>query len=387
MRIAFLTTDNREHWKRYGETLPIIPPSQEPLLDGFSRIPGIEVHVISCARQEMESPAKLGENIYFHSLLVPKLGWGRSLFLGCARAVRHKVRELDADVVHGHGTERDCAVSAVFSGKPNVLTLHGNMRRLARMSSARPLSPLWVSARLEALVLPRTDGVICLSRHTQRLVEANARRTWLLPNAVDRRYFSVRSTIGTGTPELLCISNVNPLKNQCHLIEVADRLVEEHPFRLLFLGNVSPDDYGARFIEMIEARSWCEHHGYIGRDELGSFLARAYLLVHPSLEDNCPMAILEAMAAGVPVIANRIGGIPDLVEEGETGFLCDQGDGNGDLLERSLKRLLASRAERDSLARTAAVRATEKFHPEVIARKCVAIYRETLERHGVKRGH
>jgi glycosyltransferase involved in cell wall biosynthesis len=379
MRIAFLTTDNREHWKRYGETAPIIPPSQEPLLDGFTRLPGIEVHVISCARQAMESPAKLGENIYFHSLVVPKLGWGRTLFQGCARAVRRKVRELDIDVVHGHGTERDCAVSAAFSGKPNVLTIHGNMRRLARMSGARVPSPLWVSARLESWVLPRTDGVICLSQHTQRLVEASARRTWLVPNAVDRRYFSVQSTVGEAIPELLCISNVNPLKNQCHLIEVADRLVREHPFRLLFLGNGSTDDYGARFREMIAARPWCEHHGYVGRDELSSFLARAYLLVHPSLEDNCPMAILEAMAAGVPVVANRIGGIPDLVAHGETGFLYEHGDGTSDSLGQYLQRLLASRAERDSLAQAAAVRAQGKFHPEVIARQCVNIYRETLE--------
>ena len=64
--------------------------------------------------------------------MVPKIGWMRTLFQGCVRATRKKIREIQPDIVHGQGTEADCAMSAVFSGFPNVLTLHGNMRAVAR---------------------------------------------------------------------------------------------------------------------------------------------------------------------------------------------------------------------------------------------------------------
>jgi hypothetical protein len=51
---------------------------------------------------------------------------------GCIRATRRRLRTLQPDLVHGQGTERDCALSAIFSGFPNVVTIHGNMAELAR---------------------------------------------------------------------------------------------------------------------------------------------------------------------------------------------------------------------------------------------------------------
>ena len=74
-------------------------------------LPDVEVHVVSCTQQPMKSPIKLAENIFFHSLLVPKIGWLRTGYQGCIRAVRKKLRAIQPDIVHGQGTERDCACS------------------------------------------------------------------------------------------------------------------------------------------------------------------------------------------------------------------------------------------------------------------------------------
>jgi len=70
-------------------------------------------------------------------------------------------------------------------------------------------------------------------------------------------------------------------------------------------------------------RPWCEHHGFVDRTQLKTWLRGATLLALPSLEDNCPMTVLEAAAAGVPVMAANVGGVPDLVADGKTGLLCD----------------------------------------------------------------
>jgi len=61
--------------------------------------------------------------------------------------------------------------------------------------------------------------------------------------------------------------------------------------------------------------------GFASRTDLKAHLRQATLLALPSLEENCPMVVLEAMAAGVPVVAARVGGVPDLIEEGKTGIL------------------------------------------------------------------
>src|SRR5581483_8417309 len=97
----------------------------EALLQGFVGMPDVNVHVISCVQRPLRAPEKLAENIWFHCLLVPKFGWMRTFYQGCIRATRAKLRELRPDIVHGQGTERDCSLAAVFSGFPNVLTIHG----------------------------------------------------------------------------------------------------------------------------------------------------------------------------------------------------------------------------------------------------------------------
>src|SRR4051794_23385772 len=165
MRIVQLTTDAREHNKEYGMAAPYFGTAPEALLQGFSQLPDVEVHVVTCTRVPMKSPEKLASNIYFHSLLVPKIGWMSTGYQGCIRAVRKKLKEVRPDIVHGQGTERDCAITAVFSGFPNVLTIHGNLRLIAKVNDVKPFSFPWLAARLEALTIPRSRGVVCITRY------------------------------------------------------------------------------------------------------------------------------------------------------------------------------------------------------------------------------
>ena len=117
----------------------------------------------------MQSPEKLADNIWFYSLHVPKIGWMRTGYQGCVRAARRKLQGIQPDIVQGVGTEREGAICAVFSGFPNVVTIAGNMAELARINRPRIGSYLWLAARLENFILPRTDGVICNSLYTERL--------------------------------------------------------------------------------------------------------------------------------------------------------------------------------------------------------------------------
>ena len=170
MKIALLITDNREPSKQHGLAEPIFGAAPAALLQGFAALPEIEVHVVSCLRQPVRSPEKLAPNIFYHSVVVPKFGWMRTGYQGCIRATRRKLREIQPDIVHGQGTELHCGISAVFSGCPNVLTIHGNMRSVATYYAARPGSFLWLAARLEAFTLRRTGGVFCNSAYTEELV-------------------------------------------------------------------------------------------------------------------------------------------------------------------------------------------------------------------------
>src|ERR1041385_7748854 len=124
MRVALFSSDGREVLRNYQLAIPELATATHALLEGFAFCADLEVHVISFTQRPVKSPQKLAENIFFHSLLVPRIGWLRTLYQGCIRAGRKKIRELNPDIVHGLGTEREAAISAVFSGLPNVVTMH-----------------------------------------------------------------------------------------------------------------------------------------------------------------------------------------------------------------------------------------------------------------------
>ncbi len=374
MKIALLITDNREPNRQYQSETPWFGTAPEALLQGFAKRADVEAHVVSCTQRPMKSPAKLAENIFFHSLHVPKIGWLRTGYQGCIRAVRRKLREIRPDIVHGQGSERDQNISAVFSGFPNVITLHGNMRLVARIHHARPLTFLWCAALLEGLTIPRADGVVCITNYTREAVSALARKTWVAPNAVDSSFFELKR-LPSPPVRILCVATVDGRKNQNALIRAVDTLHPEGRLELVFLGGANRDSaYAREFFELVGARPWCRYVGFADRHALQQYMASASGLVLPSLEDNCPMVILEAMAAGVPVAAARVGGVPDLVRHGETGFLFDPLSGEG--MAAAMKQLLENREP--SMAARAQGEARRRFHPEIIAGRHLEIYREVL---------
>lgn len=375
LRLALLTSDNRECFKDYANPQPHFGTAPEALMQGFAQLAEVEADVVCCVREPVHSPAHLAPNIRYHALVVPKSGWMTTGYQGCIRAVRRKLLELQPDIVHGQGTERDCAITAVFSGFPNVLTIHGNMRLIARVNGDRPFSYGWLNAHLEALTIPRSRGVVCITRYTQDAVRDLARRTWLLPNAVDARYFDVKAA-RTQPPLVLCVGLVSHRKNQNRFIRALDDLAARRPLRVRFLGHVPPGEYGAEFRALVAARPWCEHGGFADRDALAAEFARASVLALPSLEDNCPMAVLEAMAAGVPVAAARVGGVPDLVEEGATGVFCDPLDARS--MAGAIESLLADPARSERMGAAGREQALRRFAPRVVAERHIAIYREVL---------
>ena len=378
MKIGFITTDTREYLKDYGIPSPSFGTAPTSLLEGFAFFPEVEIHVISCARQPMRPQERLAENIVFHSLHVPRVGWMRTAYQGCIRATRKKLQEVHPDIVHGQGTEQDCSLDAVLSGFPNVLTIHGNMRLIAKLEKARPFSFLWLAARLEALTIPRSDGVICITEYTRKAIKPLAQRCWLLPNAVERSFFDVQPQATASKPtRILCVGVISRRKNQIELIRALDSLESKHRIELVFLGIFSREEpYITEFKDLIATRPWCTYAGFADRARLRDYFRTASLVVLPSLEDNCPMVVLEAMAAGVPVVASGVGGVPDLVEDGNTGLLCDPH--RPSTITQAVDALLGNPNLAESIARKAKARARARFHPKTIAERHLKIYQEVL---------
>jgi glycosyltransferase involved in cell wall biosynthesis len=378
MRIVQLTNDNREIQRKYHLDDPVFGPAPEALLEGFKALGSdIEIHVVSCLQQmPRRSPAKLADNIFFHPLHVPKIGWLRTGYQGCIRAVRRKLREIQPHLVHGQGTERDCAMCAVQSGYPNVLTIHGNMRLVADFLRARPFTYYWFAARLERFCLRRTEGVVAISTYTQRNISPFAKTSWLIPNAVHPAFFSVGRQRDP-VPRVLCPANIGPRKNQVGLILALDSLADEFPFRLLFAGTGhAADPYFTKFKQMVDERPWCQYLGSLDAKALREHMSSASMGILPSFEDNCPMVILEAAASRLPFAASAVGGIPDLISHEVTGLLFDPSQPSS--IRQAVESIIRYEQPNPPWANRAHARAAEHFSAPAVAERHLAVYREIV---------
>jgi len=382
VRIALLTTDNRENYRKYEITSPHFGPAVEALLQGLAEIPDLEVHVVSCSQQPMSAPEKLSANTLFHLLHVPKIGWLRTGYQGCIRATRKFLRKLQPDIVHGQGTERECALCATFSGFPNVITIHGNMTAVARAMNAGFGSYYWFAATLERFTLPRTNGVLCNSAYTETAVRPSAPQTWRVPNAVRREFFDtpIPTSPRSSKPILLNIGAVSPYKRQLEVLKLARDLHRDgRVFELRFIGTADRKSaYGAAFLDQIADAERIGFARYLHAKALSELIAcidAASALIHIPSEEAFGLVVAEALSRNLKFFGSAVGGIPDIATGAESAELSQVG--NDDTLATAIGNWVQKRCPQPA---SAAAEMRRRYHPEVIAKRHVEIYHEVLSK-------
>jgi glycosyltransferase involved in cell wall biosynthesis len=112
------------------------------------------------------------------------------------------------------------------------------------------------------------------------------------------------------------------------------------------------------------------------RDDLRQFIGCADLLVHPAVREGLGICLLEAQAAGVPVVACRAGGIPEAVSEGESAILTEPA--NPQALARAIIDLLGDEQRRQHMGEAGRANVTHHFSPQAMVSGNLAVYKELL---------
>lgn len=379
MRIAFLTTDQRESIPGCADEQPHIGYAPTALLQGFIGLPGAEVHVVSCLKEPLRSIQTLAPNVFYHGLAVPRIGWLRTGYQGCIRAVRKKLREIQPDIVHGQGTERDCGICAAWSGFPNVVTIHGNMKAIAEVYQARIGSYYWLASRLESFALRRTAGVFCNSAYTEKLVGPRATKTWRVTNALRLDFFSPPlPPVPSARPVLLNVGVFEPRKQQVKLLAAAQRLHQRGcQFELQFAGQLeSGTRYGAAFARELargETAGYARHLGSLPPARLVAAMDEASALVHFPSEEAFGLVVAEALARNLKFFGAATGGIVDIAQGIDGAELIAAMDFAS--LEEAIAKWLKAGAPKPQ---NAASVMRQRYHPTVIAQQHLEIYRQVL---------
>jgi glycosyltransferase involved in cell wall biosynthesis len=292
------------------------------------------------------------------------------------RGVARLRREIGSyDLIHVHGDAAALVCLPLIGRRPTVITLHGAhlLRRAGGVRGPAVRGGLRMAFRRAAAVIAVSES----EHRTARELVGDAANLRLVLNGIpeqepvgagERR--SARGALGLG-PEAIAVLFVGELaerKQPLQLAEAVRRARDADPRIVALLAGDGP------LAPALEALAGDGVRPLGARGDVGALLAAADIFVLPSLWEGLPYAVLEAMAAGVPVVASDGPGNPDAV--GQAGVLFPAGD--TDAMSAALKRLADDPALRDSLARAGAARARERFGLSRMLEQTAAIYEEAL---------
>jgi N-acetyl-alpha-D-glucosaminyl L-malate synthase BshA len=192
-----------------------------------------------------------------------------------------------------------------------------------------------------------------------------------LPDAEDRSKYA-----DANEPIFVHLSNFRPVKRVQDVVEVFDRVNKKIPSRLLMIGD-GPDRSAAEYLA--RKKGVRDRVQFLGKqDNVQTKLAVSDVMIMPSELESFGLAALEGMACKVPSIATNVGGVPELIEHGKTGYLADVGD--VEAMGRYATELVSDPAKLKVMGESARFEAQSRFCASSIIENYIAYYARVLER-------
>jgi N-acetyl-alpha-D-glucosaminyl L-malate synthase BshA len=348
---------------------------------------GHEVHFITY-QQPFRLPALL-PRIYFHEVDVGRYPLFEYPPYDLALAVRmHEVvLSHGLDLLHchyaiPHATSAWIAKEMLRQTGSDirvVTTLHGtDITIVGQDPSFQPITKFSIE---------KSDGLTAVSRYLQAetltAFGCTACRIEVIPNFIDPEVYDrsrhtsiLDEQIDSNNRVLMHISNFRAVKRVRDVVGIFARVAAQVPSVLVMVGD-GPD--------RVHAEAEARHLGvsdrvfFLGKIEaVAPLLAGADVFLLPSTSESFGLSALEALASGVPVVGTRTGGLPEVVRDGETGFLCTVGDVEG--MAEAAVRLLRDRQRWEAMSTLAAADARERFALNNIVAEYEAFYQYALDK-------
>ncbi|HKV99810.1 MAG TPA: N-acetyl-alpha-D-glucosaminyl L-malate synthase BshA [Vicinamibacterales bacterium] len=340
---------------------------------------GHEVHLLS---SELPFRWRAGvPGLTFERVLVPEYPLFREpqYLLALTNTLVRVSRERRLDILHAHYAVPHATAAflahQILRSTPGcatprmVTTLHGTDITLVGSDPSY--------AGVVAFSIEQSHGVTAVSQSLRRdTIQALGikREIRVIPNFLDCSVYTRRADAvirppwrpqTPGEPIVMHVSNFRPVKRIDRVIEVFHRIRKQVPSRLVLIGD-GPERGAAE--RRVADLGLTDHVDFVGEQmDLVPWLSAASVLLLPSAQESFGLAALEAMACGVPVIASRVGGLPEIIEDEVTGFLKDKDDVDGMAAQSVVvlsNKSLAARVADAAAASVQRLYCTEKVVPQ-----------------------
>ena len=304
-----------------------------------------------------------------------------TLALATKMAMVAETENLDLLHVHYAIPHSISAILARESLKPNrylpvITTLHGT--DITLVGADRSYLPI------TRYGIVQSDGVTAISHYlkdaTREIFQFD--EITVIPNFVcqeDYRRHSVESLrqelAPGGEPLLVHVSNFRPVKRPVDCVEILARVLKKGiKTRLVMVGDGSERTNVEHRARCLGVEDKCS---FVGKQpKIVDYLSASDVLLLPSEQESFGLAALEAMACEVPVVASRVGGVPEVVTDGETGFLSEVGD--VDKMANDAARLLTDHAFRTEMGKRARESAVSRYRTDLIIPQYLEFYEKVI---------
>lgn len=359
------------------------------LSDGLASNPEIKLHIITHSPAVSVTQNILKNKIHFHVVKYNFPFTNKGFpgyfpldritgYYSFAKKARKIIKEIKPDILHVHGTEGAYFAPALKTKIPCIISIQGIISEYIKIA---PSFPGYIQASIERRAIKRTRYFGCRTKFDSSFVKKVNKNAIIfnLPEALNEVFYKYRWKRPSGL-SLLFVGSVNRPKGFEDLIRALIKLRDIFPhLQLKVIGSVTPT-YHKYLNEIIQEHDLAKNILWLGTkspEEIALELSCSSFFVLPSLLDNSPNSLAEAMAVGIPSIATKVGGIPSMVNDQINGMLFEKHD--IDKLNDIITYLVNNSEFQDKLSENARATAYERNYPPSVAQKYIEVYKQLIK--------
>lgn len=310
-----------------------VETATENVLEGFSDISELETIILSFRREHSQDTiTQFSKNI---TIIQKSSKIKNDLFnilFYQRKVIRELIKKESPDLIHFHGTGPNILSISNLPKDTIIITQHGiNRIELKYQNTFRNKIKFLFKSIIEKIYFPKFLNYIFISNNnlsfTKNYYKTKFSNYTIIPNSVNTDFFNIKPKDKTSN-HILYVGFISRLKNILMLIKAVNELKKSDKiYKLTIVGEIKDNKYYEecrQYIKDNDLDDLITFMGYLDQNKILSLYRIIDILVLPSLQENSPISLLEAMAAGKVAVASNIGGIPEIINNSKTGYTFEK---------------------------------------------------------------
>lgn len=355
------------------------------LLTGLSELQ-INIHVVSLSSNLKGKVTKrFSENISIHYI---PTGFIKNILFDYLihrrREIKKVIDSFQPDIIHIQGTGPQLMLLKHKNVNNIIVTQHGIMKEEKKYQlGLKNKIKFGFKSIIESIYFKRIKNLIFISNYNKNLLTnkqlKNILNTKNIPNPINPLFFSFENDTKKAN-RIIYIGAINKRKGLINLLKAIQILKNKNiDFHLDVIGGYTSDSYKNLINTYLSShfiKSNIKFHGWKSQKYIGKMMTKNTIFVLPSYQETLPVSIAEAMATGLVVVANNVGGISEMIINDKTGFIYDEN--NVQDLSDILEKLYNNMEIIQLVSSNAKLSAKQLYSPEYVAKSTYNFYHNVL---------